>query len=73
MKLKAPENLSQKESNMELANLRECLQDEIITYFGAYENMIPFTYTNEQQETFIDDICGIIVSKINEQIIADNK
>lgn len=53
---------------MELANLRECLQDDILTYFGGYENSIPFTYTNEQHETFIDDICGIIVSKINEQI-----
>ena len=62
------ENLSQKESNMELASLRECLQDYVITYFGGYENMIPFTYTEEQHETFIDDICGIIVSKINEQI-----
>ncbi len=53
---------------MELANLRECLQDEIITYFGAYENMIPFVIDKKQHETFIDDICGIIVSKINEQI-----
>jgi hypothetical protein len=66
--LKAPENLSQKECDMELANLRECLQDDVLTYFGGYENSIPFTYTNEQHETFIDDICGIIVSKINEQI-----
>lgn len=71
--MKPPKNLSQKESNMELASLRECLQDDVITYFGAYENNIPFTYTKEQHETFIDDICGIIVSKINEQIIADNK
>lgn len=46
-------------------NMKEVLQDEIITYFGSYENNIPFTYTYEQHQTFIDDICQIIVETFN--------
>jgi len=48
-------------------NMKEVLQDEIITYFGSYENNIPFTYTDEQHQTFIDDICQIIVETFNKK------
>ena len=58
----------EKEKCPDLANLRELIQDDIVTYFGAYEGNIPFTYTNEQHETFIDDLCGIVVSKVNDLI-----
>jgi len=48
-------------------NMKEVLQDEIITYFGSYENNIPFIYTDEQHQTFIDDICQIIVETFNKK------
>ena len=41
--------------------MKEKLQDDIITYFGVYENMIPFVYTDEQHQKLIDDICQIVV------------
>jgi hypothetical protein len=47
-------------------DMEEVLLDEIITYFGAYKNNIPFTYTDEQHQTFIDDICQIIVETFNK-------
>lgn len=55
-------------SDCELVNLRELIQDDITTYFGGYENNIPFTYTNDQHETFIEDLCEIVVSKVNDLI-----
>ena len=64
-----PETLDEVEDEKsELANLRELIQDDITTYFGGYENNIPFTYTNEQHDTFVDDICEIVVSKVNDLI-----
>ena len=56
----------------ELQDLKEMLLEDVISYFEKYENNIPFTYTQEQQETFIDDICLIIVEKINKLIESHN-
>ena len=52
-------------TDIEVANLKESLQDEVITYFGAYESSIPFTYTEEQHEQFVDDICDLIVRHLS--------
>jgi len=46
-------------------NLKEQLQEDIISYFDGYLEP-PFTYTNEDKETMVDDLCGLIVERISE-------
>ena len=46
-------------------NLKEQLQEDIISYFDGYLEP-PFTYTDEDKETMVDDLCYIIVDRITE-------
>ena len=46
-------------------NLKEQLQEDIISYFDGYLEP-PFTYTDEDKETMVDDLCVIIVDRISE-------
>ena len=46
-------------------NLKEQLQEDIISYFEGYLEP-PFTYTDEDKETMVDDLCVIIVDRISE-------
>ena len=46
-------------------NLKEQLQEDIISYFEGYLEP-PFTYTGEDKETMVDDLCYIIVDRITE-------
>ena len=46
-------------------NLKEQLQEDIISYFDGYLEP-PFTYTDEDKETMVDDLCAIIVDRISE-------
>ena len=46
-------------------NLKEQLQEDIISYFEGYLEP-PFTYTDEDKESMIDDLCAIIVDRISE-------
>tara|TARA_A100001515_G_C4503879_1_gene187647 strand:+ start:148 stop:309 length:162 start_codon:yes stop_codon:yes gene_type:complete len=46
-------------------NLKEQLQEDIISYFEGYLEP-PFTYTDEDKETMVDDLCTIIVDRISE-------
>ena len=46
-------------------NLKEQLQEDIISYFEGYLEP-PFTYTDEDKETMVDDLCAIIVDRISE-------
>ena len=46
-------------------NLKEQLQEDIISYFEGYLEL-PFTYTDEDKESMIDDLCAIIVDRISE-------
>jgi hypothetical protein len=46
-------------------NLKEQLQEDIISYFEGYLEP-PFTYTMEDKETMVDDLCAIIVNRISE-------
>ena len=46
-------------------NLKEQLQEDIISYFAGYLEP-PFTYTMEDKETMVDDLCGLIVERISE-------
>ena len=50
--------------SMELIELRESLQDEVITYMGIYDNQIPCVI----QVSITDDICDIIVKKVKEKL-----
>ena len=52
----------------QITEIKETLQDEVVDYFKSYESNIPFTYTDEQQQTFIDDICDLIVCVCNKAI-----
>ena len=46
-------------------NLKEQLQEDIISYFDGYSEP-PFTFTDEDKETMVDDLCAIIVDRISE-------
>tara|TARA_B100001939_G_scaffold320818_1_gene309969 strand:- start:70 stop:231 length:162 start_codon:yes stop_codon:yes gene_type:complete len=46
-------------------NLKEQLQEDIISYFEGYLEP-PFTYTDDDKESMVDDICAIIVDRISE-------
>jgi len=46
-------------------NLKEQLQEDIISYFEGYLEP-PFTYTSEDKETMVDNLCGLIVERISE-------
>ena len=48
-----------------MMNLKEQLQEDIISYFDGYSEP-PFTYTDEDKETMVDDLCYIIVDRISE-------
>ena len=54
--------------SMELIELRESLQDEVITYMGIYDNQIPCVFTEGIQVSITDDICDIIVKKVKEKL-----
>jgi hypothetical protein len=48
-------------------NKQQC--DEVVQaieqYFEGYLEP-PFTYTSEDKETMVDDLCGLIVERISE-------
>lgn len=47
-------------------NLKEQLQEDIITYFECHSLYPPFVFTQETKETIVDDLCYIIVDRISE-------
>ena len=40
-------------------NLKEQLQQDIVSYFEGYLEP-PFTYTSEDKETMVDDLCELV-------------
>ena len=57
---------------MGLADLREQIQDDVTTFFGGYENNIPFTYTDDELDHMEGEICQIVVNRINEYMEKEN-
>ena len=47
-------------------NLKEQLQEDIISYFECDSLYPPFVFTEETKETMVDDLCGLIVERISE-------
>ena len=47
-------------------NLKEQLQEDIITFFECDSLYPPFVFTQETKETIVDDLCAIIVDRISE-------
>ena len=57
---------------MGLAELRELIQDDIITFFAGYENNIPFTFTDDEKDDMERELCQIAVNRINSQMEKEN-
>ena len=47
-------------------NLKEQLQEDIITYFEKDGLYPPFIYTQMMKEIMVNELCGIIVERISE-------
>jgi|9_EtaG_2_1085328.scaffolds.fasta_scaffold44021_2 hypothetical protein len=47
-------------------NLKEQLQEDIISFFECDSLYPPFVFTEETKETIVDDLCAIIVDRISE-------
>ena len=46
-------------------DLKEQLQEDIISYFDGYIEP-PWVFTIDDRETMVDDLCAIIVDRISE-------
>jgi len=46
-------------------NLKEQLQEDIISYFDGYLEP-PFTYTSEDKETMVDDLCELVCRRLSD-------
>lgn len=54
------------ESNLQTF-LREQLQEDIITYFDEEITAdLPFTFTSDDKESMVDDLCQIVINRIGE-------
>jgi hypothetical protein len=49
-------------------NLKEQLQEDIISYFEGYLEP-PFTYTSEDKETMVDDLCELVCRRLSTNAI----
>lgn len=47
----------------DLRTIREQLQEDIISYFDGYLEP-PFTYTDEDKETMVDDLCVLVCRRL---------
>jgi len=45
--------------------LREQLQEDIVSYFDGYLEP-PFTFTDDDKESIVDDLCQIVINRIGE-------
>lgn len=52
------------ESWGDLRTIREQLQEDIISYFDGYLEP-PFTYTSEDKETMVDDLCELVCRRLS--------
>lgn len=57
---------------MGLANLREQIQDDVITFFAGYEYNIPFTFTDDEKDNMERELCQIVVDRINLHMEKEN-
>ena len=53
------------ESWGDLRTIREQLQEDIISYFDGYLEP-PFTYTSEDKETMVDDLCDLVCRRLSD-------
>jgi len=53
------------ESWGDLRTIREQLQEDIISYFDGYLEP-PFTYTDEDKESMVDDLCGLVCRRLGD-------
>ena len=44
-------------------NKCEQLQDDIISYFEGYLEP-PFTFTDDDKESMVDDLCGLVINRL---------
>jgi hypothetical protein len=57
---------------MGLADLREQIQDDVITFFAGYESNIPFTFTDDEKDDMERELCQIVVNRINSHMEKEN-
>ena len=48
-----------------VCSIKEQLQEDIISYFDGYLEP-PFTYTDEDKETMVDDLCNLVCKGLSD-------